>query len=211
MGAGVSIYEGIHKLADPHPIHDAHVNYIVLGIAIALEGVSTWKALSEFNARYRGKGLLAALRQSKDAALLTVVLEDLAAMAGLTVALVGVLAADLLGFVAADGIASIIIGHSPRCASSNEPPMPRRTPISPPMIESDTASITNWAITSRLRAPNAMRSPISLVRSVTDTSMMFMMPMPPTISDTPATEARRIDMMRDDSARASSISDRLRT
>ena len=110
MGAGVSIYEGIHKLADPHPIHDAHVNYIVLGIAIALEGVSTWKALSEFNARYRGKGLLAALRQSKDAALLTVVLEDLAAMAGLTVALVGVLAADLLGFVAADGIASIIIG-----------------------------------------------------------------------------------------------------
>ena len=32
-------------------------------------------------------------------------------------------------------------------------------------------------------APNALRTPISRVRSVTDTSMMFMMPMPPTISE----------------------------
>ena len=31
-----------------------------------------------------------------------------------------------------------------------------------------------------------MRVPISRVRSVTLTSMMFMMPMPPTTSDTPA-------------------------
>ena len=36
-----------------------------------------------------------------------------------------------------------------------------------------------------------MRMPISLVRSVTDTSMMFMMPMPPTMSETPAIAARR--------------------
>ena len=35
----------------------------------------------------------------------------------------------------------------------------------------------------------AMRIPISRVRSVTETSMMFMMPMPPTIKDTPAIEA----------------------
>ena len=35
-------------------------------------------------------------------------------------------------------------------------------------------------------APTAMRTPISRVRSVTLTSMMFMMPMPPTSSDTAA-------------------------
>ena len=34
----------------------------------------------------------------------------------------------------------------------------------------------------------ARRIPISRVRSVTDTSMMFMMPMPPTSSDTEAME-----------------------
>ena len=37
------------------------------------------------------------------------------------------------------------------------------------------------------RAPTAMRTPISRVRSRTDTSMMFMIPMPPTTSDTAAT------------------------
>ena len=45
---------------------------------------------------------------------------------------------------------------------------------------------------SRPRAPTAMRRPISRVRSVTDTSMMFMMPMPPTTSDTDAIAASRM-------------------
>ena len=41
------------------------------------------------------------------------------------------------------------------------------------------------------RAPTAMRRPISRVRSVTDTSMMFMMPMPPTSNETDAIAASR--------------------
>ena len=41
---------------------------------------------------------------------------------------------------------------------------------------------------SRGRAPTAMRMPISRVRSVTETSMMFMMPTPPTNSEMPAIE-----------------------
>ncbi len=41
-----------------------------------------------------------------------------------------------------------------------------------------TDSIRNCSITSRRDAPTAMRRPISRVRSVTVTSMMFMMPMP---------------------------------
>ena len=36
------------------------------------------------------------------------------------------------------------------------------------------------------RAPIALRMPISRVRSVTVTSMMFMIPMPPTTSEMPA-------------------------
>ena len=82
MGAGVSIYEGITKLHDPHPISDFWINYSVLGVALALEGVSAYKALSEFGARRGSRGWFAALRASKDAALFTVVLEDLAAVTG---------------------------------------------------------------------------------------------------------------------------------
>ena len=36
----------------------------------------------------------------------------------------------------------------------------------------------NWTMMLRFFAPMARRMPISRVRSVTDTSMMFMMPMP---------------------------------
>ena len=46
-------------------------------------------------------------------------------------------------------------------------------------------------------APIAMRTPISRVRSVTETSMMFMIPIPPTRSETPAIDQRRTAIVRD--------------
>ena len=45
-------------------------------------------------------------------------------------------------------------------------------------------------------APNALRNPISRIRSVTDTSMMFMTPMPPTNSEMPATPPSRMVSVR---------------
>ena len=57
----------------------------------------------------------------------------------------------------------------------------------PPNAASVTASTRNCSSTSRAIAPTARRVPISRVRSVTDTSMMFMMPTPPTIRLTAAT------------------------
>ena len=63
---------------------------------------------------------------------------------------------------------------------------------------------------SLVLAPTACRRPISRVRSVTDTSMMFMMPMPPTISETEAMAASRIDMTREEVSCAWKTSSRLR-
>ena len=48
------------------------------------------------------------------------------------------------------------------------------------MAEVVPASMTNWLRMSFRLAPKDLRTPISRVRSVTDTSMMFIMPMPPT-------------------------------
>ncbi len=62
----------------------------------------------------------------------------------------------------------------------------------PPIRLSAIASTRNCSSTSRPFAPIAMRRPISRVRSVTDTSMMFMMPMPPTMSETPAMPASSV-------------------
>jgi hypothetical protein len=57
------------------------------------------------------------------------------------------------------------------------------------MPERVAASTRNCARMSRCRAPTAILMPISRVRSITDTSMMFMMPMPPTTRDTDAMAA----------------------
>ena len=54
------------------------------------------------------------------------------------------------------------------------------TPMMPPQAERIADSVRNWISTSRVLAPRAFRIPISRVRSVTETSMMFIMPMPPT-------------------------------
>ena len=67
---------------------------------------------------------------------------------------------------------------------------PSKTPNSPPVSEMRTDSMRNWREMTMPVAPTAMRRPISLVRSVTDTSMMFMMPMPATRSEKAAATTR---------------------
>ena len=57
----------------------------------------------------------------------------------------------------------------------------------------------------------ARRRPISRVRSVTDTSMMFMIPMPPTSSDTPAIDASSMVIVRVVSVRIAAMSSSVRT
>ena len=110
LGAGFSIYEGVHKVLHPHAIENVHIIYAVLGVAILLEGYATYKAYKEFDKRRRGRGFLTALRQSKDPALFAILLEDFGAILGLIVAGIGVTIADQMGIAEADGIASIIIG-----------------------------------------------------------------------------------------------------
>ena len=83
-------------------------------------------------------------------------------------------------------------------------------PSMPPMIESVTASTRNCVRMSFVFAPIACRSPISRVRSVTETSMMFMIPIPPTISDTDAIAASRIDITCDELSCAWKISSMFR-
>ena len=110
LGAGVALYQGFDKLLNPHPIQNPHISYMVLIAAICIEGVATYKALAEFNRRRGTVGIVSALQGSKDPALFAIVLEDVAAMAGLFCALIGTFIADKFGIAEADGIASIIIG-----------------------------------------------------------------------------------------------------
>ena len=64
--------------------------------------------------------------------------------------------------------------------------------MTPPMAEVVPASMINWLRISRPLAPRDLRMPISRVRSVTDTSMMFIMPMPPTTREMAAMTTRMV-------------------
>ena len=74
-------------------------------------------------------------------------------------------------------------------------PMPNSTPIKPPVTLIKIDSIKNCARMSMPFAPILIRKPISRVRSVTLTYMIFMIPIPPTSSEIPATAANRVVMM----------------
>ncbi len=110
VGAGVSIYEGIHRLYSPGPITNIIVNYVVLGLAIIFEGAAWFFALREFQYSKGEWGYFEAVHRGKDPSMFVVLFEDSAALLGLVVALAANIIAQTTGLYFFDGIASIIIG-----------------------------------------------------------------------------------------------------
>ncbi len=109
LGAGFSAYEGIQKLIRPHPVTNAWVNYLVLGIAIVIEGTVWVYAFRKFRATAGRGNLLREIRRSKDPMVFTVLFEDSAAMLGLVTALAGIALTQWLDMPVFDGIASLVI------------------------------------------------------------------------------------------------------
>jgi len=110
VGSGISIYEGIHSLMDPHPIENPIVNYIVLGLAMVFEGSAWFFAWKEFRNVKGERGYYEAVRKEKNPTTFVVLFEDSAALLGLVVAFLGVAIGEMTGLYLFDGIASIIIG-----------------------------------------------------------------------------------------------------
>ena len=110
VGAGVSLYEGIHRIMDPQPMTDVYINYIVLGLAIVFEGAAWFMAMKEFNKQKGGHSYVSAIQRAKDPSIFVVLFEDTAALLGLLVALLAIYIGQLTENVYLDGVASVIIG-----------------------------------------------------------------------------------------------------
>jgi len=110
VGAGISIYEGIHHILHPEPMKNPMINYIVLGLAMVFEGVAWYFAFTEFRKSKRDWGYFEAVQRGKDPTLFVVLFEDSAAMLGLVVAFFGILIGQLTGLVWMDGAAAVVIG-----------------------------------------------------------------------------------------------------
>lgn len=110
VGAGISIYEGIHHVLHPVEITSPMINYVVLGLAMVFEGVAWTVAFVEFKKTKGQWGYFEAVQRGKDPTLFVVLFEDSAAMAGLIIAFLGIFLAQVTGIPYFDGIASILIG-----------------------------------------------------------------------------------------------------
>jgi cation diffusion facilitator family transporter len=110
VGGVYSLYEGIHKIEHPEPLDVPWLPIVVLLIAIALESYSLRTAIKE-SSPLRGKqSWVQFVRRAKSPELPVLLLEDTAALSGLVLALLGVVASILTGDGIYDGIGTLLIG-----------------------------------------------------------------------------------------------------
>lgn len=110
IGGLFSLYEGWHKLHNTEPLRQAWVALLVLGISIILEAFSTLGCVREINKMRGNRTLWQWLHQSRNAELVVVFGEDLAALVGLFIAFCFVAIAALTGNPFYDALGSICIG-----------------------------------------------------------------------------------------------------
>jgi cation diffusion facilitator family transporter len=110
LGGLYALYEGYHKIVDPHPLTSPLVAVAVLVIAIALEGFALRTAVREANRTRGSRDWLAFVRRARSPELPVLLLEDSGALVGLVLALLGVGLSVLTDNGVYDGISSICIG-----------------------------------------------------------------------------------------------------
>jgi len=110
VGGMFSIYEGWHKLHAPEELKYPLLALGVLAFGIAAEGFSMWGALREVNKSRGDRSLWAWFRGSRNAELVVIFGEDLAALIGLSFAFVAVLATWMTGNPVYDAAGGIAIG-----------------------------------------------------------------------------------------------------
>ena len=110
VGGMFSLYEGIHKLQHPEPLKQWWWAVGVLVFGIIAEGMSMRACLQEVNKARGSRTLWQWFRQSRQAELVVIFGEDLAALLGLVFALIAVVLAVVTGNPVWDAVGTIAIG-----------------------------------------------------------------------------------------------------
>jgi cation diffusion facilitator family transporter len=112
LGGVLSIYEGVRHILHPAPLVSPWISLGVLAVSAVFEGVSFRVGYREYKKVVRGRPIRfwEFIRASKDPGLVSVLLEDSAALIGIVLAAVGVAASSFLRVAWADGAASVAIG-----------------------------------------------------------------------------------------------------
>jgi cation diffusion facilitator family transporter len=112
-GAAYSIYEGVRTIVgESGGLTRVWVSYVVLAGSAVLEAASFAQSSRELRQQARAEGVRVRdyLREPEDSTVKSVVLEDSAALVGLTLAFLGVAGRQLTGWAVWDGLAALAIG-----------------------------------------------------------------------------------------------------
>src|SRR3954468_16181591 len=110
LGGLFSVYEGYHKIAEPHEIESPGIRLGIPALAFAL-GAPALRTAIRHATPHRGRRTWAQyVRESRTPELPVLLLEDSGALMGLTCALVGVALALITGNPVWDGIGTLAIG-----------------------------------------------------------------------------------------------------
>ena len=110
VGGMFSLYEGVHKLQAPEPLRQWWWAAGVLVFGIVAESVSMRACMQEVNKARGERTLWEWFRQSRQAELVVIFGEDLAALLGLVFALVAVMMTVVTGNPMWDAAGTIVIG-----------------------------------------------------------------------------------------------------
>ncbi|GMV54576.1 MAG: cation diffusion facilitator transporter [Betaproteobacteria bacterium] len=110
VGGVFSVWEGVTRLRHPEPVENALAALIVLAMAVVLEAFSLWGAMREINRERGRQPLLRWFRDTRQSALMVVAGEDVAALAGLVVALCAVSATLVSGDPVYDALGTLVVG-----------------------------------------------------------------------------------------------------
>jgi len=110
MGGLFSIYEGIHKINLHEGLKNPIVAIVVLAFSMILEAASLYGCLSQINKLRHNVSLWTWFKNSRQSELIVVLGEDIAALLGLSFALIAVVLAIVTGNPVFDAIGSIGIG-----------------------------------------------------------------------------------------------------
>ncbi len=110
VGGMFSLYEGVHKLQHPEPLQQWWWAAGVLVFGMVVEGISLRACVQEIDKSRDGRSLWRWFRDSRQSELLVIFGEDMAAMVGLTLALLAVLLTVATGNPMWDALGTLGIG-----------------------------------------------------------------------------------------------------
>jgi zinc transporter 9 len=110
VGCGVTLYHGVHALLEPKLPQVGPITFIVLGVAFVVEGSVLMLAVRTI-AKQRGDiSFFRYVREYADPATVAILLEDGAAVLGLVLAALGIVAGYLTANPLWDALATIVVG-----------------------------------------------------------------------------------------------------